>query len=1038
MISNRARIGRALYLLKIDLDNFVPREFLGYHREQATAAVNQILGQTRNEDRPFERMKTQDLLTVMQSSWWTVFDRALGGVEPGTVREVALAHEAWASRQDFSPEGAFQVLNAIQRILAAMESPCTLEMEILKRECLESGVEADEGQVQVQEQGPTPPHSVAVEGAIDVEPEAAPAPAEPVQPESPTPAAPVAAEHRGETAETVGQAVAEAGPAPEPAPDGSQSYPSNLIRALRAAGALQDQDHLVRATTEPVLPAEAGDTAIGELEPALAQALEDLGIDRLWDYQNEAIALSLSGANVALEVGGFTDETLAWAIPMADTLLRNPSANALVLCPDEPSANAVLALLSGLLAPVGLPVVTTLDGLATDPPQPGEAAAMEGKELQGEDSPKDELPDEAARGVEAQEEEPIPSVALVTTPEGLDSLVPSSGYVERTFMANLKFVALEGVREYQGNFGSNVALLLRRLFHRLAILGADPCCFVAIPGISNGAELAASLTGKQFEPVRAVNTPASLRHNLFIEPREPSAEGASGLTQRVARAALACVGAGRSVLVQCASENQAREAFAAAQALAGEAAEGLLSLPTAPPEPSLARSPGAPADAVAAGAGSVDGTGVGATGAVFIASPLPHPGCYRNFDGIIVAGYPGSLSRLRQLMDSAGTGPERESFFIYYASEDFAGRFAAHNLDALLAMPPTQAVADADLPEAVALHLPAVLRELEGRVYSFTRDTLGSALFQALCRDAPLLKIAGGAPSPLAAAREAGLPDWALIVEDAQVGQLSPYGKFREIYPGSVALAGGARYRVASVNDAGPGSPEPQVILEESETLAHIRTAPTFAVNVSVQDESLCLSPATGVSLYLGAVAVEETLEKVSVIDESDATGGGDAPEDGGADLVTATFEPEEEIVWRLQAPSFWLDVAGLLPQPASSGEAPDQGGPLDPVAAGSVAAVAQMLRVGAAFTFCVGRYDLATYSQGSAIYLVEVGPQAQGVAKRAFDLWRELLEKGAFLARACPCRQGCIRCLLPHTPWEEGMDKEAGLALAEKLLETA
>ena len=141
MISNNARIGRALYLLKIDLDAFIPREFLAHHRDEASTVLHQILGQPRDPQKPFHNMKTQDLLAVMQSSWWDVFGRTLGSIEPALVREVAIAHETWASRQNFSTDATFQALTSIQRLLSAMSSPCTYELEMLKVESLEAAVE---------------------------------------------------------------------------------------------------------------------------------------------------------------------------------------------------------------------------------------------------------------------------------------------------------------------------------------------------------------------------------------------------------------------------------------------------------------------------------------------------------------------------------------------------------------------------------------------------------------------------------------------------------------------------------------------------------------------------------------------------------------------------------------------------------------------------------------------------------------------------------------------------------------------------------
>ena len=183
MISNHARVGRALYLLKIDLDTFIPREFLGHHQDEGATVLNQILGQSRDPQKPFRNMKTQDLLAVMQASWQEVFEPALSGIDPALLREVAFAHEAWANRQSFSADFAFQTLTSIQRLLSAMSSPSTLELEMLKVESLESAVgpleseesgnagpaEADPAEANTTEADVPQPPPAAVEPSIQPE-----------------------------------------------------------------------------------------------------------------------------------------------------------------------------------------------------------------------------------------------------------------------------------------------------------------------------------------------------------------------------------------------------------------------------------------------------------------------------------------------------------------------------------------------------------------------------------------------------------------------------------------------------------------------------------------------------------------------------------------------------------------------------------------------------------------------------------------------------------------------------------------------------
>ena len=150
-------------------------------------------------------------------------------------------------------------------------------------------------------------------------------------------------------------------------------------------------------------------------------------------------------------------------------------------------------------------------------------------------------------------------------------------------------------------------------------------------------------------------------------------------------------------------------------------------------------------------------------------------------------------------------------------------------------------------------------------------------------------------------------------------------------------------------------------------------------------------------------------------------------------ELVTATFAPDEEVTWSLDSQAFWIDVAGLAEGDASGAE--DGSGPASEPA---TAALEQLFRVGARFTFPVGKYDLATYSQGSAIYLVEVSPESLGIVKKVFDHWRDILSLGASMARNCRCASGCIYCILPVSPCEKPVDKAGGLALADRLLEIA
>jgi hypothetical protein len=966
VISNNARVARALYLLKLDLDNFVPREFGNCHQDQTLTVLNQILGQSRDSQRPFHNMKTQDLLAVIQASWWNVFDRAMGGIEPGLVREVALTHETWAGRNNFGSETAFQALNSIQRLLAAMSSPSTLELDMLIRECLESEIEAAEREGEgIPHGGDEPTESSTRVGdedtVVDVQPP---------------------------TAEAVPDGAMEEGERQVGATD-QDPYVADLLRALREAGALREEDYLTRAVRDGIDDQCAEVSLFQELSPSLAQALGEQGIHRLFAYQGEALSHTLAGSNVALEAGWTADETVTMAIPLAESLLRNPGCGGLVLCSDEGLVEILVERLSTLLSGTRILVIADTEGLSEPTPDVGDQ---------------------------------LPATVLVTSVERLNSALVTLPPGWFSVLKDLKLVAIPQAQHYRGYFGSNVAVLLRRFAHRLGVLGASPQYFVLAQGCANGIELARDLIGQDFQAVSGLERPAARRHYVVVSPRDPEGPGQVDFADRIARAAFACLAAGKSVLIYCEGESLAQTAFNAAMELreGTNVEEGSLSL-------------GGENQLVLPYNGSSNEEECQRPCAVFAATSQVSVSPGNHFEGVILGGHFSSPRVPLNLMEIGGGGEKSEAFALFYTPNDMDGRFVFRNFDTLLTRERDQVVVEPDIPYVISAHLPTLAQEAGGRIYSFSREALGKTVFRALCREATSISTREETETPAVDLRPSGQQGWNLWAAGHQLASLSPYGKFREIYPGSVIALHGKKYRVASIDPGDNGGQAPAISLESAEALSNLRTVPSFSASVVVQEESLCLSLAPGVSLHLGRVAVTEELLNVSVIDETDSPDLYDESSDGqeGQQLVTATFTPDEEITWSINSQAFWIEVAGLT-ENRNSGAAEGTGQVDAPV----VTALEQIFRVGANFTFLVDKYDLATYSQGSTIFLVEVSPESVGIVKKVFDHWRDILHRGASLARLCRWAEGSVFCPLPVSPNERGLDKVGGLALSDRLLE--
>ena len=956
MISNHARVGRALYLLKLDLDAFIPREFLGYHQDEAANVLNQILGQSRDAQKPFQNMKTQDLLAVLQASWQDVFQPALTGIDVSMIREVALAHESWANRHSFSADAAFQTLTSIQKLLSAMSSPSTLELEMLRVESLESEVEAleagesaESGQPR-QPERPSPPDSAGTGhvDAIEVEEEAA--------------SAPVDAADSGQP------------------PDLAEPYLAELVQALRESGALQEKDYLSQSTVPVSLPEYADPSILGDLHSSLSQALIRLGVEQLQAYQGRAMAESLAGCNVALTAGWTSDETLSYAVPLAETLLRNPGSHGLVLCSRGETVPQVYSALNPLLSEVGVNVRSWSDDTAA--PDMGNSE---------DDSP----------------------IVLVTTPGVLNRRLLGDLANWADWLGSLKFVAIKQAQEFSGFYGANVAVLMRRLSHALAVSGASPRFFLVSHGCANGTELAENLTGKTFQAVAGRSGPAARRHYLFTDPREAEVPARAALADRVSRAVLACIDSGKPVLVYSASETVSRNCYEAFLSICEE--KGI--------ENAAASIDGGESPRKSEG----DATETGSPGAVFTASLPAGAGLDQGYEGVILAGFPEDLGAAMALMEVPGGLVREEGFLLYFASSAADDPFFARNLGALLEKQSDQVVFDADHSEVILPHLASLVQESGGRVYSFSREILGSAVFHLLRRQAADLSVEDELPPAIVNLENMAEQRWSLRCEGETIAEFGPYRKFRQAYPGAIINIGGVKYRYLDSDDVGVEGATPIIVVESSEGIANLQTEPYFEKTLDIREESLRLALATGVSLNLGAVELEERLTRIRAFDDSSMP---DSVYEDQAGLEV-TYTPEEEVAWTSVSPAFWIDTGSLGGEDA---DLLDSDG--NPLVSPGVATLEQMFRLGSRFTFPAGPFDLATHSEGGKVFLIEVGRPAQGVAKKAFDLWREILVTGADLASRCPCQQGCLYCIVPPSYSGADLDKAKGLELVDRLLE--
>jgi DEAD/DEAH box helicase domain-containing protein len=236
---------------------------------------------------------------------------------------------------------------------------------------------------------------------------------------------------------------------------------------------------------EEIPPREA---SFGKLEKPLPANIQNCLLKRkiqLYSHQAEAINKVRQGKNVVIVTPTASGKTLAFNIPVLEALTNDKNTTALYLYPTKALTNDQLKVLREMEKETGLEAYPNVyDG---DTPTHQRASIRENSKI------------------------------ILSNPYGLHQYLPWH-YKWRTFLQNLKFVIIDEAHVYRGVFGSNVAMLLRRLMRICNYYQADPRIILSSATIANPEEHAKRLTGKDFEIISADGSPRGKKLFAFWNP----------------------------------------------------------------------------------------------------------------------------------------------------------------------------------------------------------------------------------------------------------------------------------------------------------------------------------------------------------------------------------------------------------------------------------------------------------------------------------------------------------------------------------------
>jgi DEAD/DEAH box helicase domain-containing protein len=231
------------------------------------------------------------------------------------------------------------------------------------------------------------------------------------------------------------------------------------------------------------------------VEPDVVRAFTDRGISSPWAHQVDAAELAHAGRHVVISTGTASGKSLAYQLPIVNALATDPRARALYLSPTKALGHDQLRAAHALTAAI---------------PELGDAAptAYDG------DSPA-----EVRRFARER------SRWLFSNPDMVHLAMLRNHARWAVFLRGLRFVVVDECHYYRGVFGSNVAMVLRRLLRLCARYSPDRATTSSMPTVifasattAEPGATAAELIGHPVQEVTDDGSPQGARTVALWEP----------------------------------------------------------------------------------------------------------------------------------------------------------------------------------------------------------------------------------------------------------------------------------------------------------------------------------------------------------------------------------------------------------------------------------------------------------------------------------------------------------------------------------------
>lgn len=224
----------------------------------------------------------------------------------------------------------------------------------------------------------------------------------------------------------------------------------------------------------------------GAIDDRLRSALKTRGIEKLYSHQAETFTRISRGENVVLITPTASGKTLAYNLPVLNTVSAHNESRALYLFPTKALSQDQLKELHDFITALELDIKTyTFDG---DTPVAARKAIRKAGHI------------------------------VITNPDMLHQGILPHHTIWLKLFENLRFVVIDELHYYRGVFGSHLGNLMRRLKRIAAFYGSHPQFICCSATIANPKELAEKIVGEEFSLIDQNGAPHGRKHFIFYNP----------------------------------------------------------------------------------------------------------------------------------------------------------------------------------------------------------------------------------------------------------------------------------------------------------------------------------------------------------------------------------------------------------------------------------------------------------------------------------------------------------------------------------------